>query len=193
MALQFIYGAHNVGLCFRGLCCFLRLSGLFLNRFGLGKLVYILEAIRLIFSYKPSVSDLIPGAVSEADSAESGEKTGKQAGEKPVHYDRFIFAAGMNHRFEGGGFMMCPKAKDDDGELDYCIVHDLSVLDFFRFFPSATSGGHVRQKAKVAQLRRKSLRVRSDRPLWVHCDGETGEPSADVLFRISRNRLNLLV
>ena len=124
----------------------------FLNRFGLGKLVYILEAIRLIFSYKPSVSDLIPGAVSEADSAESGEKTGKQAGEKPVHYDRFIFAAGMNHRFEGGGFMMCPKAKDDDGELDYCIVHDLSVLDFFRFFPSATSGGHVRQKAKVAQL-----------------------------------------
>ena len=109
------------------------------------------------------------------------------------HYDRFIFAAGMNHRFEGGGFMMCPKAKDDDGELDYCIVHDLSVLDFFRFFPSATSGGHVRQKAKVAQLRRKSLRVRSDRPLWVHCDGETGEPSADVLFRISRNRLNLLV
>ena len=165
----------------------------FLNRFGLGKLVYILEAIRLIFSYKPSVSDLIPGAVSEADSAESGEKTGKQAGEKPVHYDRFIFAAGMNHRFEGGGFMMCPKAKDDDGELDYCIVHDLSVLDFFRFFPSATSGGHVRQKAKVAQLRKKSLRVRSDRPLWVHCDGETGEPSADVLFRISRNRLNLLI
>ena len=88
---------------------------------------------------------------------------------------------------------MCPKAKDDDGELDYCIVHDLRVLDFFRFFPSATSGGHVRQKAKVAQLRRKSLRVRSDRPLWVHCDGETGEPSADVLFRLSRNRLNLLV
>ena len=40
----------------------------FLNRFGLGKLVYILEAIRLIFSYKPSVSDLIPGAVSEADA-----------------------------------------------------------------------------------------------------------------------------
>ena len=48
-------------------------------------------------------------------------------------------------------------------------------------------------QAKVAQLRRKSLRVRSDRPLWVHCDGETGEPSADVLFRISRNRLNLLI
>ena len=172
-------------------CHYAQVSGLkrFLNRFGLGKLIYILEAVRLIFSYKPSASDLIYGTKEEADPSGGREN----AAGKTAHYERFVFAAGMNHRYEGGGFMMCPKARADDGSLDYCVVHDLSILDFFRFFPSAISGEHVRQKTKVSQLRGKSLRIRSDRPLWIHCDGETGEASADVLFRISEKRLNLLV
>ena len=88
--------------------------------------------------------------------------------------------------------MMSPAAKDDDGFLDVCIVHDLKIPDFFRFFPSTTKGKHVRQTRVVSQRRSSSIRIRSKVPLWVHTDGEAFGQSVDIQMRISEKKLNLM-
>ena len=151
-----------------------------LNRLGLGKLVYMYEAIKLIFMWKSS-----PAQLTFAPRKDEGEKV--------QNYDNFVFLAAMNHKFEGGGFMLCPQACDDDGKMDYCIVHDLSVIGFFRFFPLALKGMHVKHKECVGQARRTSLRIRSEKPLRVHCDGETKYTSKDAEMRIADYQLNMMV
>ena len=151
-----------------------------LNRVGLGKLVYLLEAVRLIFQWRSA-----PAALYLC-SGEGEEKLVRKL-------DRFVFTAAMNHRFEGGGFMLCPKASDEDGQMDYCIVHDLTVSGFFRFFPLALKGKHVRHKECVGQARGLSLRVRSEKPLCVHCDGEAVYTSGDAQMGIAPYKLNLMV
>lgn len=152
-----------------------------LNSLRLGKLIYLYEAIKLIFTWKsPHAALCLAGAQGE----------GKEPGEE--HFRRFVFAAAMNHRFEGGGFMMSPAAKDDDGLLDVCIVHDLKIPDFFRFFPSTTKGKHVRQTRVVSQRRSSSIRIRSKVPLWVHTDGEAFGQSVDIQMWISEKKLNLM-
>ena len=123
----------------------------------------------------------------------SCDPKGKGDGETVLHVGKFVFMAAMNHRYEGGGFMMCPKAEDDDGKLDYCLVHDLSVMDFFRFFPLAMTGAHVKHREIASQLRRTGIRIRSEKPLWVHCDGETSRTSTDVEMRIGREQINLMM
>lgn len=154
-----------------------------LNKCSAGKLVYLIEAVKLIFTWKCCRADVTyaPGLCSEGNPAAA------------EHFDRFVFAAGMNHRFEGGGFMLCPRADDHDGKLDLCIVHDLGILDFFRFFPSAVKGRHVRQKQIVRQARRTSVRIRADRPLWVHTDGEPVGKAADIEFRTAGQKLQLMM
>lgn len=151
-----------------------------LNRLSLGKLVYIYEAVKLIFTWKS-----VPAVLTFAPRKDEGELVQKQ--------DRFVFTAAMNHRYEGGGFMMCPQASGDDGKLDFCIVHDLTVTGFFRFFPLALKGRHVKHKECVGQARRTSLRIQTDRPLRVHCDGETKYTSKDVEMKIAQYRLNSMV
>lgn len=147
-----------------------------LNKCSAGKLVYLIEAVRLIFTWRCCRADVSCAQECCTD-----------------HYDRFVFAAGMNHRFEGGGFMLCPNADDHDGKLDLCLVHDLGILDFFRFFPSAVKGRHVRLKQIVGQARGISFRIRTDRPVWVHTDGEPVGLASDIEFKTAKQKLQLMI
>ena len=124
----------------------------FLNKIGLGKLIYIATALKVIFSVK-----MIPANIRK-DSYEQ-------------QYEKMLLAVVMNTSFEGGGFRFCPEADGMDGKLDFCIGSNLGRLDFFRIFPYAYSGAHVRFKG-VETGRIQRLTVDSDEPLWIHTDGE---------------------
>ena len=139
----------------------------------LGKLVYIAEAIRTISAMKKfhCTLTLEDGEVFDVPSC--------------------MFTAIMNHRFEGGGFMFAPEAKDDDGQLDLCIAGNLSALDFFALFPLAYSGKHVGRR-EVFLKKASSLRIESDVPVWVHTDGEVQAQSTDITVRILPEKLHLL-
>ena len=156
-----------------------------LNKAGLGKLIYLYEAMKLIFTWKSPVA---AAKYIRNDAAESAEKGSADT----QHFDRFVFAAAMNHRFEGGGFMMCPDADGNDGLLDFCLVQDLGRMDFFRLFPSAAKGAHVKSKRHVTIERGTGIRVRCEVPLWIHCDGEAIGQSTDAEMRISGLKLNIL-
>ena len=54
-----------------------------------------------------------------------------------------FFVAMMNSKYEGGGVMFCPKAKNFDGQLDLMIVSDVSKLKVLLLIPFALFGWHV--------------------------------------------------
>ncbi|MDE5679579.1 MAG: diacylglycerol kinase family lipid kinase, partial [Lachnospiraceae bacterium] len=75
-----------------------------LNRMGLGKLTYLGIALKQLFAAKPVSCRLY------LDDRE------------PICIKKILFAAAMNHRYEGGGFKFCTDADDTDGIIDLCVV-----------------------------------------------------------------------
>jgi YegS/Rv2252/BmrU family lipid kinase len=72
---------------------------------------------------------------------------------------------------EGGGFMMAPDAKPDDGVFEYVMVDYVSRAMMFRLIPEFMRGTHTRFKqVHLGSFRR--LKLVADRPLLIHTDGE---------------------
>lgn len=72
---------------------------------------------------------------------------------------------------EGGGFMIAPEAKNNDGILEYAAVTNVSRTTMFRLVPEFMSGTHMRFK-QIRMGKFKKLSLSSDRPLYIHADGE---------------------
>jgi diacylglycerol kinase (ATP) len=72
---------------------------------------------------------------------------------------------------EGGGFLVTPEAKYDDGILNYVTIHKISRLMMLRLVPEVMKGTHGRFKA-VRMGTCHKMAVSGKQPLYVHCDGE---------------------
>jgi YegS/Rv2252/BmrU family lipid kinase len=72
---------------------------------------------------------------------------------------------------EGGGFMLAPEAKVDDGILHYAMIRHVSRPMMFRLLPEVMKGTHGRFK-QVAIGSCKKMSITSDRPMYIHTDGE---------------------
>lgn len=72
---------------------------------------------------------------------------------------------------EGGGFFVAPQASPEDGQLDVCVVREISRLQMLRLIPSFMSGTHC-DKDPVTMLRGKRIEVTSEDDLIAHADGE---------------------
>jgi YegS/Rv2252/BmrU family lipid kinase len=79
--------------------------------------------------------------------------------------------AAANSKAYGGGMLLAPDARLDDGALDVVMISDLSKLAYVRAAPSVFNGTHVRNPA-VRILRGAEVRVESDRPFVVYADGD---------------------
>lgn len=72
---------------------------------------------------------------------------------------------------EGGGFLVTPEARYDDGLLNYATIRKVSRPMMFRLIPEVMKGTHGRFKqVRMGVCRR--MAVGSDRPLYIHLDGE---------------------
>jgi diacylglycerol kinase (ATP) len=79
----------------------------------------------------------------------------------------------MNGRRLGGGFMMAPQAKLDDGLFDLCIAHQVSRARIFAMIPHFIKGTQDTQKPiKTGQARRVVVTA-VEGVLPAHADGET--------------------
>ncbi len=72
---------------------------------------------------------------------------------------------------EGGGFQVAPEALPDDGILHYTAIRQVSRLMMLRLLPTVMNGTHGGYKpVTIGQVKR--MKIVSDRPLYIHMDGE---------------------
>lgn len=72
---------------------------------------------------------------------------------------------------EGGGFTVAPDARLDDGIFHYAAVQRVSRLMMLRLVPEVMRGTHGRfRQVRMGQFQKIS--ITSDRPLYIHTDGE---------------------
>ncbi len=72
---------------------------------------------------------------------------------------------------EGGGFLVAPQARNDDGILEYATIRKVSRLMMFRLVPEVMKGTHGRFK-QVRMGTFHKMTLTSDRALFIHADGE---------------------
>jgi YegS/Rv2252/BmrU family lipid kinase len=85
--------------------------------------------------------------------------------------DSYLMLVMCNGKREGGGFHVAPGANPADGRLDYIGVRTISVPRMLATIPYFTNGTAGKLKyVRTGAFRRMELT--SDRPLYVHLDGE---------------------
>jgi len=124
-----------------------------LNRCGLGKLTYLIIALKQLAYAKRITATLTLN------------------GKKPLSLRNLLFLASMNHQFEGGGFMFAPGADDHDGLLDLCCVANVSKLKVLCVLPTAYKGKHFYFRG-VDDFHTDSYTLKTSSPMWLHTDGE---------------------
>jgi len=89
---------------------------------------------------------------------------------------------------EGGGFVVAPDARPDDGLLHYAGVNRVSRLMMLRLVPEVMKGTHGRfRQIRLGELKR--LKLESDRPMNIHTDGEI---FADFSMNVHRLVLEIM-
>jgi YegS/Rv2252/BmrU family lipid kinase len=79
----------------------------------------------------------------------------------------------MNGRRMGGGFMMAPEGKPDDGLFDLCIAHEVSRARIFGLIPHFMRGTQATQEPIRTGRTRHIVVTAVEGVLPAHADGET--------------------
>lgn len=96
-----------------------------------------------------------------------------------------------NGRSSGGGFILTPQARIDDGLFDICLIEPLPRRRIFTYLPRTLKGTHVRLPG-VRVFRSKRIAIRSPMKLPVHIDGEAlGDGIDDMEFFMDSRKLNV--
>jgi YegS/Rv2252/BmrU family lipid kinase len=91
-----------------------------------------------------------------------------------------IYLVLCNGHREGGGFLIAPDAKIDDGIIHYAMITDVSRPMMFRIVPEVMKGTHGRFK-QVRMGTCKTFTLTANRPLYIHADGEIfSGPGTDI-------------
>jgi len=110
--------------------------------------------------------------------------------------NEFLMITFCNGRREGGGFILAPEARPDDGVLDYAMVEWVSRLKMFRLIPEFMRGTHGRFN-EVHLGRFRELELKADRPLLIHTDGEIFANSTsnvqELSVQVLPNAIRLLI
>ncbi|PTX62421.1 YegS/Rv2252/BmrU family lipid kinase [Melghirimyces profundicolus] len=113
---------------------------------------YVLELVRLLFTYQPrNVTMILDNQIH-------------------TFQDVWLIAV-ANIPFYGGGMKICPQASNRDGILDLCVVRGISRWELLVVFPKVFRGTHVHHPA-VSMMKGSHLEIRSDFPMVIHADGE---------------------
>jgi YegS/Rv2252/BmrU family lipid kinase len=130
----------------------------------LGNLVYAYGALRALASWRHATFTVaIDGA--------------------PARTVRGWSVAAANSGAYGGGMLLAPDARLDDGALDVVITSASGRLHFLRTLPKVFKGTHV-EDPSVEVLRGAEVRVDADRPFTIYADGDPiGELPATIRAR----------
>lgn len=82
-----------------------------------------------------------------------------------------------NGKSFGGGMIISPHADPTDGQIDVCVIRNLSKAGFLQVFPKVYAGKHVGHKA-VTFLQGKTAKVEASPAMWAFADGEEVGPES---------------
>jgi diacylglycerol kinase (ATP) len=85
--------------------------------------------------------------------------------------ERLLLFVLCNGSREGGGFLVAPTAKPDDGIYQYAGIRQVSRLTMLRILPEVMKGTHGRLPQVIMGDFHK-LEIESDIPMIIHIDGE---------------------
>lgn len=122
------------------------------NKFGLGKLIYILILIKELFNYQTSRIKL------HID------------GEEKIFENVWLVTI-SNQPYFGGGLKITPDAVVNDGRLDVIIVNNISRWKILFLFITVLWGGHKKIKG-VNFAKGRKINIESEKQIPIHADGE---------------------
>ncbi len=96
----------------------------------------------------------------------------------------FLMLVLCNGPREGGGFLVAPQARPDDGVFHYLLVPHVSRAKMFRLLPEFLRGTQTR----FACLREgtfRRLHLRAHRPLPIHLDGEIFATATHGVYEVT--------
>lgn len=170
------YFAVSAGIGYDAAVCEEALASKFknvLNKIGLGKLTYLTIALKQLITTPKVTCEIL-----------LDEKT-------RIHLPKFLFVAGMIHKYEGGGFKFCPAASFQDGRLNVCVVGNIPKWLVLIALPTAFSGKHYRFKG-IDHYTAEKLSIQTSAPLWVHTDGEVSIKSDAITITCEKEKIQLL-
>ncbi|MHB1294348.1 MAG: diacylglycerol/lipid kinase family protein [Anaerolineae bacterium] len=93
---------------------------------------------------------------------------------------------------EGGGFLVVPHAKCDDGALDLMVARTMPKLRMLSMIPRFLKGTHATDP-HVSFRQVSQVEIHSPDPLYIHVDGEIlCEPAHSVQVRILPGSLQMI-
>ncbi len=138
-----------------------------------GIAAYMVASMRALASYKPGLMTV------RYDGNELRRK--------------LYFATLGNGRFQGGGFLLTPAGKIDDGLLDLCAVQSLRPDQVLRYYPKLLDGTHV-ELPVVTTAQARQIEISSPVPFPVATDGEVVATDATrVLVETLPGAISLVV
>ncbi len=97
---------------------------------------------------------------------------------------------------EGGGFLLSPDSKMMDGIMEFLLVRKVSRAMMFRLVPEFMNGTHRRFTKQIRMGSCRKFAMTSDRPLYIHADGEIftsfGSNLRKVTFEILPSALKVV-
>ncbi|MDB5059230.1 MAG: hypothetical protein JWO59_2702 [Chloroflexi bacterium] len=140
-----------------------------------GPLAYPIATARVMWRYRPFAATL----------------TFPDGDHPPASFERLLQVAVGNGRFYGGGAVVAPYAKIDDGLLDVYAIELGSWWELAGVAWSLKSGRHIYHKG-VCSWRTRQIQVTTRPPMPVNVDGELVDETPE-LFSVARGALRVLV
>lgn len=125
-----------------------------------GFIVYALGAIKACFRFRGSKMRIV---------IDSEEMLGE-----------YLMVTLCNGKWEGGRFHVAPDAIMDDGMLNLLLIRKLPIYLILAYLPMFSRGPSKYMKG-VSSIRCKKVEIKSEKPLYVHRDGEHVADSMEYL------------
>lgn len=139
--------------------------------FRSGRMPFLLTSLKVLMTYR--YSDVVVELAGESISGQ------------------YILIGLGNGAFAGGGMMLFPKARLDDGLLDLLLIGKRSRLNILRSFAQAYDGSVTKVK-DVVYCQVAGARIKSAQPLAIELDGEV-PGSTEVAVSVLPGLLPLLL
>lgn len=142
-----------------------------LNRLRLGKLTYLILAVKHFFTHKPIDADIIIDGKHQ--------------------HRKLLFAAAMLGKYEGGGLKIAPQACLDDRKLSVCVVSEFAKWKFFYLLPSLLFGKHTLfQGVDIYDC--TTFEIQCKEPAILHTDGEFAGEQTHICLTCTPEQIRVI-